>query len=104
MSTPEIVLWITGLAAIGTVVFFVVWSLWPMRNARLMRCPESGAIAFVEVKEIRLPGKTAPEPRVMRCDLWPLRKPCARGCLSRYHETAPGRRVSVHALRPFEHP
>jgi len=104
MSTLEITLWITGLAAIGTVVFFVIWSLWPARNARLMRCPESGAIAFVEVKEVRLPGKTTAEARVTRCDLWPLRKPCDRGCLGRYHESVPGYRVDVKSLRPFEHP
>ena len=104
MSTLEVTLWITGLAAVGTVVFFVFWSLWPMRNARLMRCPESGAIAFVEVREVRQPGQATPEPRVTRCDLWPLRRPCDRGCLRRYHEAAPGSRADLKSLRPFEHP
>ena len=104
MSTLEVTLWIAGLAAIGTVLVFIAWSLWPLRNARLMRCPESGAIAYVEAQDVWLPGRTSAERRVTRCDLWPLRKPCDRGCLARYHETAPGQRVNVHALRPFEHP
>jgi hypothetical protein len=104
MSTLEITLWIVGLAAAGTVLFFIAWSLWPLRNARLMRCPESGSIAYVEVREVWEPGKTAATRTVTRCDLWPLRKPCDRGCLRRYDETAPGRRVNVNALRPFEHP
>jgi hypothetical protein len=104
MNTLEVVLWIAGLAAILTVLGFVAWSLWPLRNARLMRCPESGSIAYVEVQEVWLPGETSPTPRVTRCDLWPLRKPCDRGCLRRYHESVPGRRVNVDALRPFEHP
>ena len=104
MSALEVTLWIVGLAATGTVLLFIAWSLWPLRNARLMRCPESGAIAFVQVKEVWLPGKTSATPRVTRCDLWPLRKPCNRGCLRRYHETAPGHRIDVKTLRPFEHP
>ena len=104
MSTLEVTLWIISLAATSTVVLFIAWSLWPLRNARLMRCPESGAIAHVEVREVWLPGKTSATARVSRCDLWPLRKPCNRGCLARYHETAPGHRVNVEALRPFENP
>jgi hypothetical protein len=97
MSTLEFALWALGLAAIGAVVLVVLWSLWPVPRARLMRCPGSGAIAFVRIEEVRLPGKTEPEPRVTYCDHWPLRKPCNRGCLARYHET------NVKALRPFEH-
>ena len=104
MNTLEVALWIIGLAVTGTVVLFLAWSLWPVRNARLMRCPESGAIAYVSLRERWLPGKVAPVPSVTRCDLWPLRKPCSRGCLARYHETMPGHRVNVEALRPFEHP
>lgn len=104
MSMWEVTLWIIVIAATGTVLFFIAWSLWPLRNARLMRCPQSGSIAYVSIQDRWLPGKTAPVQVVTRCDLWPLRKPCNRGCLARYHETAPGRRVNVEALRPFEHP
>src|SRR5689334_9010639 len=88
-------------AVVGVVAAFVVAWLTPARNSRLLRCPETGAIANVSTDVRWLPGKTSAELRVSWCDLWPRKQPCARGCLKRYHETAPGCRVNVAALRPF---
>ena len=104
MNTLETALLLLIAAAVGVVAAFVVAWLAPARNARLLRCPDTGAIAKVCTEEKWLPGRASPEVRVRWCDLWPLRKPCNRGCLKRYHETAPGHRASVEALRPFEHP
>ena len=104
MSNLEITLLIMTLAAISTVVVFLVWSLWPARNRLLLRCPQVGAIAVVRVQNVSLPGKTTPSLRAIGCDLWPLTKPCSQGCLKRGHEAAPRGRVNIDALRPYEHP
>jgi hypothetical protein len=98
------ILEIAVLITVGAIALFVGWWLWPVRNTRLMRCPDTGAIACVHVIHVRRDEATPPAPRVRFCDLWPLRRPCARGCLARYNETVPRSRVNVEALRPFEHP
>lgn len=86
------------LAAVAALAFFAIRGLLPVRNMRLMRCPETGGIAFVDAEV----GKET-TPRVQSCDLWPARKGCAQGCLARYAQTTPGFLVNVDALRPFEH-
>ena len=100
-STPATGAQIAGslalLAALGAAVFIVFRTLRPGSNRRLMRCPETGGIAFVDAEV----GKET-TPRVRSCDLWPARKGCAQGCLERYGQTAPGFPVNIDALRPFE--
>ena len=71
---------------------------------RLMRCPETGAVAFVGAEQISRGDGKASTLQVHSCEFWPERKDCARGCLARYNETAPGYRVRANALRPFEPP
>jgi hypothetical protein len=90
--------------AIVALVVFAGWLYWLSAltsNGRLMRCPETGAVNFVGVERVSRGDAKAPELTVVRCDLWPGKKDCARGCLARYHETAPGYRVNLDALRPF---
>jgi hypothetical protein len=88
------------LAAIAAAAFLVLKTVRPLRNARLLRCPETGGVAFVEVENAPYGKWTAP--RIRSCDLWPARKECVRGCLARYAESDPGLLVNVNALRPFE--
>lgn len=91
-------------AALAFVAFPVVALLLIVFAARgrLLRCPEAGSVALVEVEQ----GAHG-EPRgagVRQCDLWPQRHACAQGCLRRFAETSPGYRVRLEALRHFEHP
>ena len=101
MSGLEIALSIAAFAGTAAIAVFIVLWLAPARNKRLMRCPETGAIAFVDTGAARGEGAVR-EVTVHWCDLWPERKDCARGCLVRYPQTTPGYRVNVKALRPFE--
>jgi hypothetical protein len=101
MTGLEIAVSIAGFSAIAAIaIFFVAW-LAPARNKRLMRCPETGAVAFVDTGTAR-GERAAREPTVQWCDLWPARRYCARGCLARYPQTSPGYRVNLEALRPFD--
>jgi len=104
MTSLETAVLIAGLAAMAAIGFVVCRWLWPVRNMRLMRCPETGAVVFVGAESISRHEETAPEATVWSCELWPERKHCARGCLERYEQTAPGYRINVEALRPFERP
>lgn len=104
MTSLGVAILIAGLATMAFVAFCILRSLWPVRDARLMRCPETGAIAFVAATSVSRRGGAAPEVTVRSCDLWPERKNCGRGCLVRYSQTASGYPVSVEALRPFEQP
>ena len=92
---------VVGLTAVVAIAFFAQ-TLWPLRKTRLIRCPESGSLAFVDAASVRRGEGKAPEVAVRSCDLWPERKHCNRGCLERYEQTAPGYRISVEALKPFE--
>jgi hypothetical protein len=103
MTGLEIALSIAGFAGIGIIALLIVLKLGHGLNRRLMRCPETGSVAFVQTARAA-PGADAPEVTVSWCDLWPARKECARGCLVRYPQTVPGYRVNVKALRPFRQP
>jgi hypothetical protein len=93
-----------GLAAVVTIAFFVGHALWPVRRLRLMRCPETGTIAFVSAASMSRGEGKAPAIAVRSCELWPRRQHCARGCLERYEEATPGYRAKIEALRPFSQP
>jgi hypothetical protein len=97
----ETVVWTAGLIGLGAVALVVFARLHAIWNLRLMRCPETGSIALVDTARVARAGEAASTVTVRSCDLWPERKCCARGCLERYEETAPGGRIRVAALRPF---
>lgn len=84
------------LAAVGGVMY---WLIGLTTKGHLMRCPDTGSIAFVDVS---LSGKGEGDVVVRNCDMWPEKKDCAQGCLARYGETGAGIRVNLHSLRPFE--
>ncbi|MDH3287555.1 MAG: hypothetical protein OEP48_07515 [Betaproteobacteria bacterium] len=78
------------------------WLIEPVVRKRLLRCPETGCVAFVEAGRVFRGDGTTPELTVRSCELWPDSKDCARGCLARYDEATPGYRIKLEALRPFE--
>jgi len=73
------------------------------RSRKLVRCPDSGAITFVDIEEnAQGTGSTArwPDLKVKNCRLWPERKDCSRGCLVRCRESWGSYGVNWSALRP----
>lgn len=91
--------WLALAAAFFAVPAAALVLIERLSTGRLMRCPETGGVAFVDAVPGKAGGATV---EVRQCDLWPRRRGCAKGCLARYPETAPGRRVDLKALRPFE--
>ena len=89
---------VVALAAVG----FLRWLLEGGVRKRLMRCPETGAVAFVSAESISRRSGKAPALVVHSCEFWPARKDCARGCLARFDETTPGYRIKLDSLRSFE--
>jgi hypothetical protein len=95
-----------SLAATLTFAFFPavgLWLMWLVSKGRLMRCPETSAVALVSA-EAR-PGRhgSVACQTVTHCDLWPRNKGCAQGCLERFAETTPAlQRINLEALRTFE--
>lgn len=89
---------VVALAAVG----FLHWLLEGGVRKRLMRCPETGAVAFVGAHAVPRGAGKAPALLVHTCEFWPERKGCARGCLARFDETTPGYRIKLDALRSFE--
>ena len=100
----SIAILIAGLVALVAVALFVALTLWPVRRMRLMRCPETGTIAFVEVASVPGAAGKAGSLTVRSCELWPRQGHCASGCLERCEAAAPGLHVKIAALRPFEQP
>lgn len=103
MDFPEV----GRIAVVLAVVAFPVVALWLIQLASkgwLLRCPETGGIALVDVDPLQTANGKTVRVGVRQCDLWPKRQGCAQGCLVRYSETAPGYRVGLKALRPFERP
>ena len=68
---------VLALVAIAYVYYVVIGT---SRN-RLMRCPETGAVAFVGAEEVSRRDAAAPRVVVRSCEFWPARKDCAQGCL-----------------------
>jgi hypothetical protein len=97
MSVVEMIVLAAGAVAFGVGGWFAFRGLWVARGMRLMRCPETGSIAFVDAVRV----KDGARPIVRSCTLQPERRECGSGCLERFDETAPGYRVKVEALRPF---
>lgn len=98
----DIMAWIMVLAGVAAFSAIVYWLINMVSRGRMMRCPETGAVSVVHVVRTAGGEVKAPGLSVTQCDLWPQKKDCAQGCLARYGETAPGFRINLNALRPFE--
>jgi len=98
-SAAQVVAIVALALVVVTYVHYVVMGA---SKNRLMRCPETGAVAFVSVERVLRNDGQAPTLAVQSCEFWPKRQGCARGCLARYDETRSGYRVNLDALRPFE--
>ena len=93
--------WIVTIASLAVFALVMWWLVRVLTRARLMRCPETGAVTFVRVTPVAGSEGKAAGVAVKQCDLWPDRKDCAQGCLERYPEVSPGSRVDLHSLRTF---
>lgn len=102
MTGPEIAVSIAGFATLAAIAFFILARLYPARNKRLMKCPETGKVTSVYTTVTVRGEGTAREATVPWCDLWPERSNCARGCLARCPQTSPGYRVNAKTLKPFD--
>jgi len=98
-SFSELVPTLAALLVAGCAIGGI-WLIQGTWRRRLLRCPEAGAVAFVEV-EAGDPGTRSTPARVRHCDLWPLREGCAQGCLARHDGVSAGRHIDLEALRPF---
>jgi hypothetical protein len=86
MSTAWVLLLVIGALAVFYVLVPVVADAFTRyRRKRLLRCPETGMAAEVQV-DARHAALTAipgpPELRVADCSLWPDRHGCAQRCVT----------------------
>ena len=85
MSAP----WITAAAIISLGGLFVLLpvvlnTFQRYRYKRVVKCPETGGLAEVDVDAPRAAFSSAfgrPLLRIKNCTLWPKRKGCREGCL-----------------------
>ncbi len=79
-------------------------SLARYRKRRLLRCPETGGVATVDIEETLSAGPTGRRLRlrVKNCRLWPERGSCCRGCLIRCSQTWGSYGFDLATLRPFD--
>ena len=104
MTGLEFTLLMAGFAAAAAIVVLVRQAISPVRDMRLMRCPETGSVASVCTERVSCGTGEESEVQVRSCDLWPGKRGCTRGCLARYEQTAPGYLINVESLKPFERP
>ena len=102
MSDFGVAGWAAGIAVWVAFIVYVIWISRQVWKDRLMRCPETGAIALVGVDHASPGDGSAPMLVVRRCGLWPSRAGCDRGCLARYEESLPGFSPRLSALRPID--
>ena len=85
MNTPLItVATIIALAVVFVLLPLVVHTFQRYRKKRILRCPESGGLAEVDIDAARAAFFSAfgkPLLRIKNCTLWPRRKGCGEGCL-----------------------
>lgn len=80
------------------------WLIQLTSRDRLVRCPQTGGIAIVDIHAVASASGNTVAPRIRQCDLWPERADCTRACLVHASETVPGYPIRLAALRPFERP
>ena len=103
----EILTMIAPAIVPGVWVFLTILALVKVGSysrQRLLRCPDSGAITLVELRERSNDSphkKVAIGYQIKSCQLWPGKKDCSRECLSRCHEDAGLFGFNLAALRPF---
>ncbi len=102
-------LWTMLMPAAGPLIwlflsFMALLKLVRYRNRRLLRCPETGGVAIVDIEETLSERGAAGRPhlRVKTCQLWPEKKDCGRGCLSRCSGSWGSYEFDLASLRPFE--
>lgn len=98
---PALLEWAMAIIALLATGGLIYWVTRLVPRGRLMRCPETERITFVEVERASPEDSTKPRITVRGCDLWPEHSECGRGCLAREGEAASGFPTSLHALRPF---
>lgn len=81
-SLPVVMEWAMAVVAFSVTAGLIYWVFRLVPPGRLMRCPETGTITFVEIGHASQGDGTEPKVTVQRCDLWPERKECDRGCLA----------------------
>lgn len=79
------------------IALYVVWMIGPAWKDKLLRCPDTGSVALVGIRQFARAGK-APGIEVERCGLWPDKQGCERGCLQHYGESSSGLRVDGRGL------
>lgn len=74
------------------------------RKRRLLRCPETGGVAIVDIEETSLTDQDGGRSylRVRNCRLWPERRHCGRGCLTRCTLSWGSYGFDLASLKPFE--
>lgn len=80
LGLPALLEWavaITGLLATGGLVYWVI-KLVP--TGHLIKCPETGAITFVEIGRASPGDGSKPKVTVQSCDLWPGYFQCVGRC------------------------
>lgn len=70
---------ITALLAVGGLIYRVI-GLVPMGG--LLRCPDTGAMTFVDVGRASRGDGSEPKLTVQACDLWPKQYECKGRCLA----------------------
>jgi hypothetical protein len=94
--------WAVAIIAFLVLGGLIYWVIGLVPTGRLMRCPETGTVTFVEIGRASPGDGTEPRVTVQRCELWPEHNECGRGCLARHAETTSGFRIGLRALRPFK--
>lgn len=92
------------LLAWAAVVVLAYVTLSSYGKRRLVRCPESGAVTFVEASEAQAgaDGSEGPPRAITYCRFWPEKNDCGTGCLSRYEQNQGLFGFDLKTLRPFD--
>jgi hypothetical protein len=88
---PAVVAVIVAVFAFGALVLVGV-----TLRSRLVRCPETGSVALVEITPARSASAHA---QVRHCDLWLQPRACTQGCLKHYSENESAHLAALRAAR-----
>lgn len=87
MDTPWITIaTIISLGGLFVLLPVVIHTFQRYRHKKVVKCPETGALAEVNVDAPRAAISSLfskPFLRVKNCTLWPKRKGCREGCIKR---------------------